>query len=245
MSFNPCVIIPVYNHARAVGEVVHRLLHHGVPLVAVNDGSTDASGAILAGIAAVHPLLTVMQRSENGGKGAAILAGIAAARARGHTHALVIDADGQHDDGMVPELFRLAAAHPDALVLARPEFGADAPLVRRWGRELSNLFVWIMTGSRKVRDTLCGFRVYPLAGCEGVFTMVRTRRMEFDIELVVRFCRAGYGVVSVPSAVRYPLDGISHFRYLRDNLLIVRMMLNLTFESLIRMPLLRSPRAVR
>jgi len=134
-----------------------------------------------------------------------------------------LDADGQHDPADVPKFLEAARRQPEALVLGRPVFGADSPAVRRYGRRLSQAFVWAVTGSFAIEDPLCGFRCFPLRRTIPMLGAVRLGdRMEFDPEIVVRLAWDGVPIVNVPTRVRYFHGGLSNFRMVRDNALIVR-----------------------
>jgi hypothetical protein len=147
------------------------------------------------------------------------------------THVIQLDADGQHDAADVPRLLEAAQTRPEALVLGTPIFDDSVPWVRLHGRKISQLIVWLETLSTSVRDPLCGFRCIPLAATLPLLDRTRMGdRMDFDPELVVRLVRAGVPVVNVPTAVRYPEDGISHFRLVRDNLRIAWAYLRLAVD---------------
>lgn len=235
---NPCLMIPVYNHEHALPRVLAALAPFGLPCFLIDDGSNAACRQVLETCAREHAAwVTLMTRAENGGKGAAMLDGFRAARAAGFTHALQIDADGQHDAGDVARFLALSRAHPEAVIAGQPLFGPDAPNSRRYGRLLTNAWVWINTLSLAIGDAMCGFRLYPLAAVERVYKTAEIgRRMEFDIDVIVRLYWSGVEVVNVPTQVAYPLDGVSHFRMGRDNLRIAAVHARLFFGMLARLP---------
>jgi hypothetical protein len=183
--------------------------------------------------------LTLIRCPVNRGKGIAVIAGFTAAHAAGCTHALQVDADGQHDFTAIPRIAALASDNPDAIITGVPVFDDSAPASRRIGRKLTTLWVRINTLSSRIEDAMCGFRVYPLApivrlaargGCGS--------RMEFDPEILVRAVWEGMPVVSMPTRVTYPLDGISHFKMWRDNVRISWMHTRLFFGMLWRAPMI-------
>jgi glycosyltransferase involved in cell wall biosynthesis len=218
-----------------VGQVVASLRQAGLAVIVVDDASDAADRAVLSGLA--DPEVRILWRDVNGGKGAAVLDGLREAWLDGYSHVLQIDADGQHDADDVPVLVEAAQTHPDALVLAAPRFDAGAPKSRLWGRKFTALWVALETLSLDMPDTLCGFRVYPLARVLPLLGCSRPGlRMDYDVEVVVKARWEGIPLRSVPSAVRYPADGRSHFRMLSDNLGMVRLHLRLISVFLLRLP---------
>lgn len=233
-----CAVIPYYNHPRTLPGTVAELGEHGLHCWIVDDGSDPASRAAAEGVRAQRgDGVTLLTHAVNRGKGAAVLSGCRAAAEAGYTHALQIDADGQHDPADVPAFLAAAAARPEALVLGNARFDASVPRARLYGRYLTRLWVWINTLSLEVRDSMCGFRVYPLAP---LLQLAREERlgegMEFDTEVVVRLHWRGTPIVGLPTRVTYPALGISHFDVWRDNVLISRMHARLFAGMLWRLP---------
>ena len=247
--FRPVVVIPVFNHERHVPALVDVLLGMSLPCILVDDGSASSCAAILDQVAAANPSqVTLVRHRENQGKGGAVLSGIAAADSAGFTHALQIDADGQHTVEDVPRLVALARAHPDALVTGQPQFDDSVPRMRLYLRYLTHVMVSVNTLTLSLRDAMCGFRVYPVAAVVALTRQVHMgRRMDFDIEVLVRLDWAGVPIVLMPTRVRYPLDGISHFRLVADNARITGMHTRLFLGMLLRAPrlLLRRNRTIR
>jgi glycosyltransferase involved in cell wall biosynthesis len=176
----------------------------------------------------------------NGGKGAAVIAGLRRALELGYTHALQVDADGQHDLRDVPKFLAAARAEPEAVICGRPLFDASIPKVRFLSRYITHVLVWLQTLSfSAVRDSMCGFRLYPIRTVlavvdgEGVGT-----RMDFDVELLVKLVWRGRTLRWLDTHVSYPADGISHFRMGRDNLRLAGMHVRLVLGMLWRAPLL-------
>ncbi len=237
---NPCAVIPVYNHQAAVTAVVSGVLTQQLACIVVDDGSTPACAAVLDGLAAATPRqVTLLRHPANRGKGAAVLTGIRHAARAGFTHVLQIDADGQHRVEDIARFVAQAATHPQALVIGSPRFDHSVPGLRLWARYLTHAWVSINTLSRRIEDSMCGFRVYPLAP---LLELDRQRklgaRMSFDIEVLVRLCWAGMEIINIPTEVSYPKDGVSHFRGGLDNLLISRLPATLFFGLLLRLPTL-------
>jgi glycosyltransferase involved in cell wall biosynthesis len=240
MSFKPCVVVPVYDHERAVGATLERLAASGLTVFVVDDGSHEACARLLQTLAARAPQrLRLLRHPENRGKGAAVRTGIEAAAAASFTHAVQVDADGQHDLADLPHLLALAQRHPQALVSGIPLFDESIPKARLYGRYVTHVWVWINTLSLQIRDSMCGFRVYPIGSALAVWREEPvSRRMAFDTDIMVRLHWRGVPVVGLPTRVRYPLDGVSHFDLVRDNLRISGMHARLFLGMLLRLPLL-------
>ncbi len=236
--FQPWVVVPVYDHEHAIGTTVERLLPHGVPVLLVDDGSVASCAAVLRELASHHAgQVSLLRLDENGGKGAAVIAGMRQAATLGASHVLQIDADGQHDTADVPRFLAESAAHPDAVINGRPLYDESVPIGRLVGRYATHVWVWINTLSLDIADSMCGFRVYPLAATLALLDREYVgRRMDFDIEIIVRLHWAGVPIRTVPTRVTYPLDGVSHFRLWRDNARISAMHTRLFFGMLWRAP---------
>ncbi|GAC1336778.1 MAG: hypothetical protein NVSMB18_00570 [Acetobacteraceae bacterium] len=224
------VLIPSYNSGPQLAQTVARALAAWQPVLVVVDGSTDGSADALVPKAG----LDVLRRDGNGGKGAAVRDGLLLAAALGFTHALVMDADGQHPAEHISGFMAASLARPEAMILGQPRFGADAPWPRVWGRRVSNALTAALAGD--VGDSLFGFRVYPIRPLLAAMAeTTRMRRFDFDAEALVRLAWRGVPAVKRPVPVRYPrLDegGVSHFRYGRDNLLLAGMHLRLLLARL-------------
>jgi glycosyltransferase involved in cell wall biosynthesis len=232
------VLLPTYNTGPRLREVVVEVLQHWRPVMVVVDGSTDGSERAVLELAKSEPDLDVLVLPHNAGKGAAVLAGTQRAGARGFTHALVMDADGQHPAHSIAEFMDVSRRNPAAMVLGRPVFPANIPAERLHGRKLSVGLVHFELLGRAVADPLFGFRVYPLAPLLAVLGPRRGgRRYDFDTEAAVRLGWAGVPPLNVAAPVRYfsrAEGGISHFHYLRDNLTLVWMHTRLIVELLFR-----------
>ena len=238
MPFAPVVVIPVFDHERAIGAMLDGVRAHGVPCLLVDDGSGAACRAVLDELAAAHPDgVSLLRLSPNQGKGAAVMAGLREAHRRGYSHALQIDADGQHDTRDIARFLDLAKRHPAAVVCGNPLYDASVPKARLIGRYATHVWVWINTLSFAIRDSMCGFRVYPLPPAVRLLDEEHIgRRMDFDSEILVRLAWRGLETINLPTPVTYPADGVSHFDVLRDNLRITRMHTRLFFGMLRRLP---------
>ena len=217
------VLIPTYNTGPRLLRTVREALAAWTPVWVVVDGSTDGSDAPLDALAAEAgpAVLRVFRLARNSGKGAAVLHGFTAALAENFTHALVLDADGQHPIDHIAPFMAASAARPEALVLGLPVFGPEVPLERLYGRKLSVGLAHLECLGRDIGDPLFGFRVYPLAPSRAILASIRgARRYDFDPELAVRLFWAGAPPINIPAPCRYIAKadgGISHFHYVRDN----------------------------
>lgn len=154
-----------------------------------------------------------------------------------YNHAIQIDADGQHDLNDIPKFLEAGRLKPDAMILENPLFDETVPKGRLYGRKFTNLWIWINTLSFAITDSICGFRLYPLAAVEQLISKTTiTKRMDFDIDIVVRLYWQGIKVINIVTAIKYPYDGISHFKLWRDNLMISKIHAGLFFGMLIRIP---------
>lgn len=236
------VLIPSYNTGDTVLQTVREARQFWQPVWVVVDGSNDGSGEKLQAMAAQDPGLKVMLLPHNQGKGSAILHGLNAALAASFTHVLAMDADGQHPADKIPEFMRASQENPLALILGQPVFDASAPLLRVRGRKVSNWWTNLETLWQGIGDSLFGFRVYPASPLRDVMARSRwMRRFDFDTEAAVRLCWRGIRPINVAAPVKYlrPEDGgVSHFNYLRDNVLLTGMHTRLFFGFLVRLPLL-------
>ena len=240
------VLIPSYNPGRKVYETVLSARAQWTPVWVVVDGSTDGSADALQAMAAQDDGLQVLVLQRNVGKGAAVLHGLEIAAAQGFTHVLTMDSDGQHPALLIGDFMAASAAQPDAMVLGVPVFAADAPRLRVNGRKVSNGWANLETLWAGIGDSLFGFRVYPIEPLRQVMAGQRwMRRFDFDPEAVVRMCWRGVKPVNLPATVRYfraDEGGVSHFNYLRDNLLLTWMHSRLFLGFLLRLPMLLSRR---
>ena len=242
MSATHLVLIPSYNPGPAVLATVQAARAQWPVVWVVDDGSNDGSTASLQELAASDPGLHLIVLPRNSGKGAAVLTGLEAAAAAGFTHVLTMDADGQHPAALIPDFMAASQAAPAAMILGKPVFGPEAPALRVNGRKVSNGWANFETLWQGIGDSLYGFRVYPIAPLMRIMQGRRwMRRFDFDPEAVVRLCWAGVRPINKDAPVRYlsaEEGGVSHFRYLRDNILLTWMHTRLFLGFLGRLPLL-------
>ncbi|WP_318486251.1 glycosyltransferase family 2 protein [Photobacterium leiognathi] len=235
-AFNPCFLIPCYNHGATVSAVIDALTPYGFPIIVVDDGSELATRKILSE-QAKRPNITIVTLPKNQGKGSAVIAGIKQADLLGFSHALQIDADGQHDLAALPKLLEESQAHPEVLISGQPIYDDSVPKSRLYGRYATHIWVWIETLSFNIKDSMCGFRSYPIRPIVNVINHNKLGlRMDFDTEIMVRFYWDNGDIRFIDTKVIYPEDGISHFDALWDNVKISWMHTKLFFGMLPRIP---------
>jgi glycosyltransferase involved in cell wall biosynthesis len=234
VEFRLCAIVPVFDHAATLPATLAGVARAGLPCIVVDDGSAPAQADAIARATAATGA-TLLRMDRNGGKGSAVKAGLRRCAADGYTHALQIDADGQHELADIERFVAASRADSAAIVIGVAQLGDDVPGVRRVARHLTHVWVWINTLSRDIADSMCGFRIYPLAAVLDLLD-ASGDRMEFDVEVLVRAHWRGTRIVNLPTRVRYPVGGVSHFRLVRDNALMSAMHARLFFGMVRRLP---------
>lgn len=229
-----CVCIPVYNHEKTVAAVVREALSYASTVLVFDDGSTDGSGDRARAAGA-----TVLSAGRNRGKGAALKALFAEAAARGFAYAFTLDADGQHHPSDLAMLAATVSANKGAIVVGTRDLQkANAPGSSQFGQKFSNFWVWF-EGGQRVDDSQSGFRAYPLPAT--VALGGRRKRYDFEVEILVRAGWAGLPVISVPIAVTYPPDRITHFKAFKDNARISVLNTEMCTRLVLPWPLLMNP----
>lgn len=237
LPFKSCVVIPVYRHAHYLPPLLAAIKALGLYVILVNDGDPSASEQLKS--YCQSGAVELLEQFPNQGKGTAVLAGFAQAALLKFSHALQIDADGQHQASDIPRLLAAATTYPHAVVTGVPIYDQSVPKHRLYARYLTHVWVWVHTLSLSIRDSMCGFRVYPLAPTLALHRDQKIgTHMNFDTDILVRLYWRGIKVISVPTEVTYPADGYSNFRPLKDNVLISWMHTKLFFGMLIRSPIL-------
>lgn len=241
------VLIPSYNPGAKVFETIRAARQYWNPVWVVVDGSNDGSTEGLLVMAEQDPCLRVIVLPHNQGKGAAVLHGLDQAAAAGFSHILTMDSDGQHPAECIPAFMAESTAQPTAMILGVPVFDASAPSLRVQGRRVSNWWANLETLWAGIGDSLFGFRVYPVEPLRQVMRgqtwmpQLWMRHFDFDPESVVRLCWRGVKPINLPAPVRYYSaneGGVSHFRYLRDNVLLTWMHTRLFIGFVLRLPVL-------
>ena len=236
------VLIPSYNPGEKVYETVRTARAYWTPVWVVIDGSTDNSAAGLRALAEHDAGFRVLELPHNQGKGAAVLYGLDEAAAAGFTHVLTMDSDGQHPAERIPAFMAESVRQPGAMILGVPVFESSAPRLRVQGRRVCNAWANLETLWAGIGDSLFGFRIYPIEPLRQVMRhQPWMRHFDFDPEAVVRLCWRGVKPINLAAPVRYyRIDegGVSHFRYLRDNLLLSWMHTRLFIGFIVRLPML-------
>ena len=233
-----CVILPVYNHPAHIERLVAHLLQYDCEIIIVDDGSDEVCQAVLdAVVQTQREKLTLIRHTTNQGKGQAVMTALRQAYVLGYSHALQIDADGQHEWQDIGKFLCVAKEHPKAMIIGTPIYGDDVPKSRLYGRYATHIWVWINTLSLSITDSMCGFRVYPVAASMAIIDAHQLpSRMGFDTEILVRLSWAGVRFINVPTQVTYPADGVSHFNIWSDNIELTRVHAKLFGGMLMRAP---------
>lgn len=242
LTFNPCILIPCYKHGKKLGNTLESLRFLGLPVIVVDDGNPEEEASLINN--AINSYLgevEIVRLPVNSGKGDAVIRGAELAARLGYSHFLQIDADGQHDALDASKFLILGKEFPSDLISGKPVFDDSVPCSRQIGRYLTHIWVYIETLSFQIKDSFCGFRLYPTKTFLDIVKKEHVgKRMDFDIEIMVRFFWRGLRVQFIPTKVIYPKDGSSNFDLLADNWRITKMHSRLFFESLRHWPVLLS-----
>ncbi len=218
--FSACVIIPVFNHSNHIEATVRCITELNLPCILVNDGSNQNCSSVLENLTRSFNI-HLLTHEKNQGKGAAIFTALEFAKQQHYTHALQIDADGQHNLNDINRFLDAARQNPLALINGVPQYDDSVPKSRLYGRKISTFWVRINTLSTDIIDVLCGFRVYPV---DQTLLVIHEnsigRRMEFDLEIIVYLYRASIRIINLETKVIYPADGSSNFDMWQDNVRI-------------------------
>lgn len=236
MSIKAQVLIPVYRHGETVFDVVDSALKEGFDVVVVDDGCDSDTAKSLREGCSKREDVTLLRHAQNRGKGIAVWTGMDELQLRGCTHAITVDADGQHH---MPDVHRFIEALGDDLegtVFGQPIFDKNVPKSRLHGRKVTQFFGQLEMGGNVVKDLLFGFRIYPIAACLELFRAHKIgARMDFDPEIAVQLAWSGKGIYNVPSAVSYFQGGVSNFRMLKDNFRLSAMHTRLLTTRILKM----------
>ena len=206
------VLIPTYNNAGTLLQVIDAVHQYTDDIMVVNDGSTDSTTELLAS----RPEVRVISYTKNRGKGYALKMGLREAARLGYAYAITIDSDGQHYADDIAVFVAAAEQQPDTLFVGARNLQAEnMPQRNTFANRFSNFWYWAETGI-KLTDTQSGFRLYPLAKLAKMRFI--TSRYEFEVEVLVRAAWRGLKVANIPIRVYYPPEGerVSHFRPARD-----------------------------
>lgn len=232
-----CLLVPHYNHLDQFERFLPQLKETGLALIVVDDGSEPEQRSGLEKILQTCPEHHLVLHSDNRGKGAAFMTGLAKAQSLGFSHAIQIDADGQHDVNSISKMLELASQRPDAIVSGLPVFDSSIPAVRLWGRKITLYLSRLEAMSAEIEDAMCGFRVYPVRETSALNNAHPIGKgMDFDADILVKAVWFGLPLLYVPTPVIYQENGVSHFHYLADNLVMIALHVRLLFGALLRMP---------
>jgi glycosyltransferase involved in cell wall biosynthesis len=231
-TVRPVILAPTHNNAGTLPDVLRRLAALGIAIIAIDDGSTDATAGLLAGWVSECVDHRVVTHSKNLGKAAALRSGFTAALEAGFTHAITIDTDGQHAPEDIPALLQKSIEHESALVLGtRDSSSPGYPGRSRFGRSISNSLILFETG-QQLMDSQCGLRIYPL---KWVGTIAcHATHFGFETEIITRAIWAGVPIVELPVQCRYfaAADRVSHFKPVIDSLRALQMHAGLIVTAL-------------
>lgn len=235
-------VIPVYNHGAALKQVIDNLSSFNLPIIVVDDGNDEKNKQLIFKAIENNPLVTLVVRPKNGGKGLAMKDGVRKANQMGLTHILQIDSDGQHDTNRVSYFLEKSKQNPQAIICGYPEYDESAPKKRVNGRKFANGWIHFVTLSKDITDAMIGFRVYPVEPYIKLLDKktILDDRMGFDIDILVQLYWAGVPVISESVKVFYPTDGVSNFRYFRDTIRISGTYTRLCIGMIFRLPKLIS-----
>ncbi len=212
-----CVIIPTYNNKLTIEAVLRDICKIVPYVIVVDDGSTDGASQLLDRMSGI----SVVRHGRNQGKGAALADGFACAAHKGYSHAISMDGDGQHLAADLPKFVQEIGQNPTGMIIGRRNLaGRGKRLKSRMLRAHSNFWVWLLTGIW-VGDSQTGFRAYPLKRVTEL--RVKTRRYDYEVEVLVKGLWVGMPVREIPIEVDYVPGSKSHFRPLVDFMRVFRL----------------------
>lgn len=233
-------IVPVYRHGSTLDYVVSSLQKYNFPVIVVDDGNDETDKKFIKDVQQKYSNVVLVERKKNGGKGKAVNDGVIQAAKLGITHVFQLDSDGQHDLETVENFVSLSEKNPDAVICGYPQYDESVPKHRLNGRKIANFWIHIVTVSRKIKDAMIGFRIYPVAPYADLLKKhaVIDSHMGFDIDVLVHLSWKNIEIISSPVKISYPKDGVSNFRAVRDNIHISLTYSRLCIGMIIRLPLL-------
>ena len=236
-EYKICLLVPHYNHLSSLAAFLPKLISAKLPIIVVDDGSdADVKNKLTLMLEKIEGCLLV-EHSENQGKGAAIMTGVANAQISGYSHVLQIDADGQHDESDIGSFISYSKKHPQQIVSGAPTFDENAPKARVYGRKVTDFWVALEALSLGVKDSLCGFRIYPIKEFQEVqYNYHLGARMTIDTEILVKSVWHGITLHFIPTKVVYLDNSVSHFHYIRDNIRLIWLHIILMLGMLVRLP---------
>ncbi len=218
--YRPIIVVPFYNHFEQFLSFYPLVKREGIPMIIINDGSDCEQSRKISKLCRLHGFFYI-ENDENRGKGYSVISALNWAFNSGFSHALQIDADGQHCADDIDIFIKISQENPEAIICGNPVYDVSVPKSRLKGREITKFWVKLETCDVDIGDSLCGFRVYPLPRIKPFLSSLKFMRMGFDTESIVKFVWSGIKVINVPTKVTYPKDGLSHFRIIYDNLFLI------------------------
>lgn len=206
------VLVPTYNNATKLAEVLKDILSYTHHVLVVNDGSTDETLSVLSQFSQIK----LATYPTNKGKGYALQIGFKKAIEMGYDYVISLDSDGQHFAKNLLQFKETIELQPQHLIVGVRNMNQESvPVKSNFGRRFSNFWFMVETGIN-LKDTQSGFRLYPLKSLEQI--RFYTKRFEFEIEVLVRASWRGISILEIPIEVYYPStdERISHFRPLKD-----------------------------
>ena len=233
-------LIPVYNHGEELQGVLENLLPFSLPFILVDDGSNEGTKNCLQKYCQEYPSINLITLPRNTGKGGAVIAGIKYAYQHNFSHVFQIDADGQHDTGCCEDFIRESKLNPRAMICGQPVYDESVPKIRQKGRKFGNLWGQIVSVSSDIQDSMCGFRIYPVAPAYQIVSTAPLidKRMGFDPEILIRLKWKNTPFIFLPVLIRYPENGVSHYHVVRDNVRMTTMFTRTFIGMILRLPLL-------
>lgn len=238
--FKPCVVFPVFNHRLAISSLVEELYQKNIPCIIVNDGSDDKQcKEELNRVSGLYQNASLITLETNQGKGQAVMTGMRVAQDMGYTHVVQIDSDGQYSLDSLDRFLHLTSQKLNSVISGfRPP--SQMPKYRRYGRSFTDFWVNLYTFSKDIKDSMCGYRVYPLRQTLDLINKNKIRkRMDFDTDIIVRLYWHGISIDHVTVEVKYDENIISHFHYFLDNVRITTMHIRLFITMIGRVVLCR------
>ncbi|WP_150467959.1 glycosyltransferase family 2 protein [Francisella sp. SYW-9] len=239
-SCNLCIVIPIYNHGKQLPNTIENISKYNLPIILIDDGNQDNTKEVIKKIANEFKNIILTESfDKNQGKGVAVSYGTKLAFEMGYTHMLQIDADGQHNSNDIPKFIQAMKDNPQALISGMPIYDDSIPKSRLHGRKITNFWVAIETLSFNLKESMCGFRIYPL---QAYIKLMKKRafsvKMDFDIDVIVRMYWLGLPIIYINTKVIYPQDGYSNFRMFKDNVRISWTHTKLVTGMILRLPIL-------
>lgn len=191
-----CLLIPAYNEARTIGQVVSEAREITESVVVVDDGSQDATAQIAEDSGAL-----VIKHSVNSGKGAALRTGFQHVLDNGYDALITMDSDGQHDVNDIPGFLKAFDERGSGIIIgSRMQDISTMPAVRKFTNKFTS-FVGSLLTHQKIRDSQSGFRLISSDVLRAV--ELETAGYEMESELLIKASRAGFRITSVPIKTIY------------------------------------------